>query len=61
MLLGQKLQLSVGHMGTKQSFDNNFSIGHKNDSQYKRVVLPIQSHNIVNRTSPIEKHHINNH
>jgi hypothetical protein len=61
MLLGQKLQMSVGHMGTKQSFENNFSVGRKNDSQYRRVVLHIQPPNMIHKHSPIEKQHINNH
>jgi hypothetical protein len=60
MLLGQKLQHSVGYMGTKHNFENNF-MGRKNDSQYRKVLLPIQNHQIVLKTSPIEKYKTNNH
>ena len=60
MQLGNKLQHTMLNMGSKKNSGIQF-LGNKINSQSNRHVLPIPPHNVVNRTSPIEKYHTNNH
>ena len=60
MLLGNKIQQNMLQMGNKKNSGIQL-LGNKINSQANRRVLPIPPHNIVHRTSPIEKYHVNNH
>jgi hypothetical protein len=59
MLLGQKLQHSMNMVGQKKV--PQVYLGNKIDSTFGRRQLPVSHHNVAQRTSPIEKYHINNH
>ena len=60
MLLGNKIQHNILQMGNKKNTGIQL-LGNKVTSESSRRVLPVAPHNIVNRTSPIEKYHTNNH